>query len=217
MQFNKVDVDAQYDKLIKIIKETFPQDRSEKLIKLYTDYEERIKEAPASTKIHFHNAYPGGYLDHVHNVIECALELTKLFKKMGGIIDFTKEELIFSAMHHDLGKLGTLEEPYYVIQESDWHRINRGEVYKHNDNRQYFRVNDLTIFILQQYGITVTQNEFLAMKLTDGLYDKNNEDYLKQYGAGDYPMRTNLHKICHWADYMASTIENDPVRQKATQ
>lgn len=209
----------QFEKFMGILETTFKEsnpDRFEKLSKLYEDYQERICTAPASGKIHFHNAYEGGYLDHVLNVYECAIQMAKLYKQMGGILDFTKEELVFAALHHDLGKLGTLENPYYVPQMSEWHREKRNELFSHNENAQYMTVNDRTIFILQQYGVTVSENEYLGMRLTDGLYDDTNKKYLQQYGAGNFPMRTNLHKILHWADHMAASIENDPIRQKMT-
>ena len=213
---NKTHIEEQYSKLIQLIKDTFGEnsDRAKALLKLYEDYEERVKEAPASGKLNFHNAYEGGYLDHVHNVIECAKYMKRLYEKMNGLIDFTDEELIFVAIHHDLGKLGTLDEPYYVVQDSDWHRQNKLEVFKINDDRQYMRTNDLSIFILQQYGVTMTQTEYLAIKLTDGLYDDSNKSYLQQYGAGPFPMRTNLHKIMHWADHMAASAEGDVIRAK---
>ena len=29
----------------------------------------------------------------------------KVYEKVGGIIDFSEEELVFAALHHDLGKV----------------------------------------------------------------------------------------------------------------
>ena len=40
---------------------------------------------------------------------------------------FTQEELLFAAMHHDLGKLGDGTKPYYLPQDSEWHRKNKNE------------------------------------------------------------------------------------------
>ena len=37
----------------------------------------------------------------------------------------------------------------------------------------YKQVNDLSIWLLQHYGISITWNEMLGIKLTDGLYDEN--------------------------------------------
>lgn len=216
---NLTKIEEAYSQLIEIIKTTFGEesDRAKKLIQLYTDYEERVKEAPASGKLNFHNAFEGGYILHILNVLECAKLMKRLYVNRGGLIDFTDEELVMVALHHDLGKLGTLEEPKYVIQDSEWHQKNKLEIYKQNDDRQYMTVTDGARFLLQEYGIKLTKNEYLAIGLTDGLYDSANETYLKQYGAGPFPLRCNLFHIMHWADHMAANIENDSVRQRLTR
>lgn len=216
---NKTHIDEQYKLLIDTIKETFGEDseRTKALLKMYEDYEERVKESPASGKLNFHNAYEGGYLDHVLNVLKCARLMKKLYEHVGGWVDFTDEELVFVALHHDLGKLGTLDDPYYVVQDSEWHRKNRLEVFKHNEDAQYMTVSDRSIFILQEYGVTLTQTEYISIKLTDGLFDEANKKYLIQYGAGPHPMRSNLPYIMHWSDHMAARQENDVVRKKMTR
>ena len=216
---NKDHVDAQFEKLIQTIKDTFGEDseRTLALLKFYEDFEDRVKESPASGRLHFHSAYEGGYLDHVLNVLDCAQLMKRLYEHQEGWIDFTDEELVMVALHHDLGKLGTVDHPYYVVQDSDWHRNNRLEVFKHNEDAQYMTVNDRSIFLLQEYGVKLTEVEYLSIKLTDGMYDEASKKYLQQYGAGNFPMRTNLHKIMHWADHMAASIENDLVRQKMTR
>lgn len=203
----------QYEQLLEIIQTEFHEERRDALLKMYEDYRERVMTAPASGKVNFHNAFEGGYIDHILRVIEISRYMHKFYVKMGGWADYTEEELIFSAMHHDLGKLGTLDEPYYVPQTSDWHRKNKMEVYTQNEQRQYMKTCDMTMFILQSYGVAVTQKEMLGMKLTDGLYDEGNKSYLIQYGAGPLPMQTSLHKILHWADHMAATVENDQFRK----
>lgn len=180
--------------------------RSNQLKEFYKIFEDQLLIAPASSKIQFHNAYPGGYLDHILRVTEIALKMASLYKTANGYIDFTKQELIFAALNHDLGKLGTEDSPYYVNQDSDWHR-KRGEMYKHNDNLQYFKAPDRGIFMLQKYGISITENEWLAIKLSDGIYSTGNDSYLKNDG-----MKTNLPYIIHWADHMATRIEKDKNR-----
>ena len=72
---------------------------------MYDYFEERMVLAPASGKEHFHNAMVGGYVSHVIHVIESALQVKSLWEQNGGKIDFTDEELIFAALHHDLGCL----------------------------------------------------------------------------------------------------------------
>jgi hypothetical protein len=129
---------------------------------------------------------------------------------MEGDVNFTKQELIFAALHHDLGKLGNPDEgPHYVDQDSDWHR-KRGELYSINENLQYFNVPERALFLLQKYGIEITQTEWLAIKLSDGLYDEGNKAYLKNFAK--YAMKTNLPYIIHWADHLACRVESDKGR-----
>jgi len=186
-------------------------ERADLLIKMYEDFGDELFTAPASGKAHYHNAFPGGYLDHVLRVVETTLQVAGMYKKMGGNINFTKQEAIFAALHHDLGKLGEpANTPYYLDQDSDWHR-KRGELYKHNPNLSYMKVPDRALMTLQRYGIKLTNNEWVSIKLSDGLYDESNEAYLKSSFI-QYPLDTNLPRIVHIADYMSSQVENDMSR-----
>jgi len=196
-----------YNKLMEYIK---ADSRSEQLIKMYEDFGNELLVAPASGRTYYHNAFPGGYLDHVLRVTETALHLSSVYKKIGGDVDFTKQELIFAAVHHDLGKLGNpVEGPHYIDQDSDWHR-KRGSMYKHNENIQYMKVPDRALFLLQKYGIEITQKEWLGIKLSDGLYDEGTKEYYINFVP--YGMKTNLPRIIHWADHMSSQSENDNSR-----
>lgn len=181
--------------------------RAEQLQVMYEDFEDALITSPASGKIHFHNCFPGGYLDHVLRVAETAVRLTKMYKEMGGIVDYTAQEVIFAALHHDLGKLGTKNHPYYVDQDSDWHR-KRGEIYTHNHDIGFMTVADRAMFTLQKYGIEITENEWYGIRMADGLYDEANKKYLINYTHPN-PIRTNLGKIMHMADWMSTGVEND--------
>ena len=88
--------------------------RKEKLIEFYEKYQERIMLMPAAHKKEYHNAFPGGYVEHVNRVVRCALKQAKLWKEEGADMDtFTIEELVFSAINHDLGKMGDEENESY--------------------------------------------------------------------------------------------------------
>ena len=126
-----------WDKLRELITNTFEGERLEKLNKMYDYFEERMCMAPASGKEHFHNAHVGGYVEHVLHVIDCAVQLKEVWVNNNAKINFTDEELIFAAMHHDLGKVGDLDKDYYVPQDSEWHRKNRGEIFTHNGELSY--------------------------------------------------------------------------------
>ena len=197
-----------WQSLMDTIEGFIDDDRKENLLKMYGDFEERMMMAPASAKDAFHNAMPGGYVEHILHIIQFSLELKQVWEKNGAEINFTDEELVFAAMHHDLGKVGDLEHDYYVPQDSDWHRINRGEIYKHNPSLQYMKVPDRGLWLLQHYGVKVTDKEYLGIKLADGLYDDANSAYLKSYNP-DYNLRSNMAYILHQADMMATHIEFD--------
>ena len=195
-------------KLIDTIEGFISDDRKPQLLKFYEDFKDRMMFAPASAKGHYHNAMPGGYVEHVLHIISHSLELKQVWEKNGAMINFTDEELVFAAMHHDLGKIGDLDNEYYIPQTSDWHRTNRGEIYTHNPDLSYMKVPDRGLWLLQHYGIKVTEKEYIGIKLTDGLYDEANKSYLMSYNP-DWSLRSNMAYILHQADMMATHIEYD--------
>ena len=102
-----------YEKFRKLINQTFTGERLDALNKMYDHFEERMIYTPASSVEHFHNAFPGGYVDHVLRVTRNALKVYDLYTELGmGMNDYTRENLIFTALHHDLGKLGTPWKTY---------------------------------------------------------------------------------------------------------
>lgn len=207
VMLNEVEIQENYVKFMELIN---ADSRATQLNVMYADFGNELLVAPASTKTHYHSAFPGGYLSHVLRVVDLAMAVGGQYKKHGGTIDFTREELVFCALHHDLGKLGHPQDgPYYLDQDSDWHR-KRGEMYKHNENLQYMKAPERGLMMLQKYGIILTEKEWLGIRLSDGMYDDGAKGYLVNYSP--YPMKTNISRIIHWADHMASQIENDIAR-----
>ena len=166
---NKIKED--YDRFMSLIEE---DPRSENLKRMYADLDQELAAAPAAAVHHHHNAFPGGYLDHVLRVHDISLEMTKTFHAFEGELNFTSQELQFATLHHDLGKLGEPGEPYYVEQDSDWHRKTLGQNYKYNNTIQYMSVTDRAHYMLQQYDIKITKNEWLGIHLSDGMYEESN-------------------------------------------
>ena len=180
--------------------------RRDKLLDLYKSVEELLVMAPASTKLDHHNCFPGGYIDHVNRVVEAALVYEKVWDKFGQNKTYTTEELVFSAINHDLGKLGTIDKPVYVENDSQWHVEKQGALYKYNPKVTHMRISDRSLFYLQKAGIEVTENEYLAIKLHDGLYEEGNKPYFMTYNK-DTELKCNLVHILHHADMMASRVE----------
>ena len=195
------------NKFYSIIEKYITGDRKDKLIAFYKGIEETLAMSPASTRIDHHNCFAGGYVDHVIRVIEASLVFEKVWDRFGQTKSYTTEELIFSAINHDLGKLGTNEQPMYLPNDSQWHIEKQGMVYKYNPNITHMRVADRSLFYLQKAGIEVSENEFLAIKLHDGLYEESNKSYFMTYNK-DTELKSNIVYILHQADLMASKVEN---------
>ena len=129
-----------------------------------------------------------------------------MYKEFGAHIDYTEEEVVFAAMHHDLGKVGDLENDYYVPNDSKWHIENQGKYYKRGKDLNFMTVTDRAIYLLNHFGVTMSENEYLALRLTDGMYEEANKTYLMQY-LDENKIKSNISILLHQADMLASRIE----------
>ena len=195
-----------WEKMLGYINTYISDPRKEKLIEFYKKHEEEIMLMPASHKKAYHNSFPGGYVDHVNRVIEGALEFNKTWLMFGAEENYTVEELVFSALNHDLGKLGDEDNYAHIPSQDEWRKKNLGEMYKFNDALPFMSVPERSIKLLVDNDIKLTKNEWLAIRLHDGLYDPANEPYLKAFMPELKP-RTSLIYIVHQADLMAARIE----------
>jgi hypothetical protein len=190
-----------------IIEEHISSPRKEKLLEFYDQYAERIMLMPAAHKKEYHNAFPGGYVEHVIRVVRCALKQHQLWAdENADVSGYTIEELVFSALNHDLGKMGDEEHESYIPQTDQWRKDKLGEDYMFNTKLPFASVPDRGLFMLQSHGIQYTFNEMLAIQTHDGLYDEANKKYLMTYMPEQKP-RTCLPFVLHFADMMAARIE----------
>lgn len=191
------------------IDKIFP-DRAEKLHHMYNALgEDRMAFAPASSTNYFHNAIPGGYIDHILRVMDFAVLEYKHYETLGlDISNFTLQELMFAAMHHDLGKMGFVGEDRegYILNKSEWHRTNQGKMYNVNPEIPWALIQDRSLFLLQQFGITCTWNEWQGIRIHDGIYDEANKQYFISHSLPS-KLRTNLPQILHQADMAAARWE----------
>ena len=196
-----------WDSLMSRIDIYISEPRRSQLKTFYNNYQERITMMPASYKKEYHNAFPGGYVDHVIRVIDSALKLNNVWVEMGvDTSTYTIEELVFSALNHDLGKIGDEQNESYIPQTDKWRQEKLGEDYMFNDKLAFASVPDRSLFLLQSNGIMYTFNEMVAIQTHDGIYDEGNKKYLMSFSPSQKP-RTSLPFILHQADLMASRIE----------
>jgi hypothetical protein len=199
------------------VNDLFPTRKSQ-LNSLYDVLEDRMIMMPASSVAHYHNAFAGGYVDHVLRVMDCTAKLYDAWQDMGADMSgYTREEMFFAAMHHDLGKVGFPGDgnEVYQVESSDWHRKNMGRMYKHNENIPFAMVPDLSIWLLQEFDIKMSWTEYQSIKIHDGMYDDANKPYFVARSA-QAKLKTNLPVLLHHADHMAAQIEYERWRNNAS-
>lgn len=208
MQLSAETIKQNWETYRSSVNELFPT-RRDSLNKMYDEFENRMAMMPASSVNYYHNAFAGGYVDHILRVMKCAKLQYNMWRDAGADMSgYTMEELMFSAMHHDLGKAGFPGEgnEIYQVETSDWHRKNMGRMYKTNENIPFAMVPDLSVWLLQEYGVKMSWNEYQAIKIHDGVYDDANKPYFMSRTA-KAKLKTNLPIILHHADHMAAQIE----------
>jgi hypothetical protein len=207
MKLSAEEIQSNWLRLLGFIEDHIAEPRKTKLLEFYNKFADRLILMPAAHKKEYHNAFPGGYVEHVNRVITCSLHLHDLWALMGvDISTYTKEELVFSALNHDLGKLGDEEHDAYIPQTDKWRQEKLGEDYMFNNKLPFASVPDRGLFLLQSHGISYSFNEMITIQTHDGLYDEANKKYLMTYLPEQKP-RTSLPFIVHQADLMAARIE----------
>ena len=207
MSLTPEQIQANYQKHLKII-DTYIGERKDSIKSMINHMEETYVMAPASGRKWYHNAFAGGYVDHVNRVVQYAIEQHRLYEKMGGTTDYTEEELVFAALFHDLGKLGDGDSANYLPQTDKWRQDKLSEMYQYNPDLDFMLIPDRSIFILQKFGIQMTQKEFLAIRLHDGVFDKANEAYFFS-NVESSRQKTSIISVLHTADFLASKVEYD--------
>jgi hypothetical protein len=206
-------IQKNYEKHLKIIETYLSEERVTQVKGMLNHMEEVYIMAPASGKTWYHNAFAGGYVDHVNRVVQYAIEQSRLYEKMGGTLDYTDEQLVFSALFHDLGKIGDGDAPNYIPQTDKWRQDKLSEMYTYNPDLQFMLIPDRSLFILQKFGIKVDQKEFLGIRCHDGVFDKANQAYFFS-NVESSRQKTALVSVLHSADFLASKVEYDMWKNK---
>lgn len=146
-------------------------DRADALLALINDFEERLCVAPALSSNQFEQSAPGGLIDHSLRVLLNFKKLTELYN-----VPVSLETLIIVSLFHDIGKLGTREHELFILETDAWRRERYGN-YKINENVPYMSMPCRSIFLLQEYGVRLSLEEFQCILLSDGMYSDANRNY----------------------------------------
>tara|TARA_R100000482_G_scaffold82950_1_gene32893 strand:- start:410 stop:766 length:357 start_codon:yes stop_codon:yes gene_type:complete len=69
-------------------------------------------------------------------------------------------------------------------------------------------VTDRACYLLMKFGVDMTEQEYLALRLTDGMYEKANKGYLMSF-MPEYGLKSNLPHILHQGDMLSTKVENE--------
>tara|TARA_R100000005_G_scaffold55599_1_gene27592 strand:+ start:21 stop:377 length:357 start_codon:yes stop_codon:yes gene_type:complete len=69
-------------------------------------------------------------------------------------------------------------------------------------------VTDRACYLLMKFGVDMTEQEYLALRLTDGLYEEGNTSYLKSF-MPEYGLKSHLPHILHQGDMLSTKVENE--------
>lgn len=192
MSLSPEEIESNWKKFLSLLEKI--GDRAPAAIDMVNSLGERLALCPASAKKDYHNAFPGGLVDHSLRVLGNATRIASAF---GWKIP--KDSLIIACLFHDLGKVGDHLQDYYLPQTDGWRAEKLGEEYTYNKNVQYMTVPDRGVFLCQHFGLKLSQDEMLAIKLNDGQYAPENAPYkLKE------PM---LADVVHMADLISTKQE----------
>lgn len=208
MSLSAEQITTNWDRFLLEIQNNIPGERGKILYKFYDKYADRFAMMPASGKISFHNAFPGGYIDHVLRVLDLSLKVRDLWDNAGASVP-DLESIAFVAINHDLGKFGDIDHEEYLDETEDYWK-KKGQLYKHNPEINFMKTSERSLFLLQQIGVKISQEEYLGIRLHDGLYEEGNKGYYIAY-SDEYRLRSNLPYIVHQADLLATRIEHDGI------
>lgn len=127
------------------------------LLLLVSKMEESLLVAPASTRTEYHGAYPGGLVEHCLNVVKNMGSLNKTYG-----VNLLPEEIVVTGLFHDIGKAGTERFEYYLPKNSDWHN-KQGIMYEINPVCINMPVSIRSLYLLQNFGVTLSENEHYAI------------------------------------------------------
>ena len=75
MRISAEQIKDNWTDLVEVINSSFSGERLKKIEALHDHFKDRMMLAPASGRAWYHNAFPGGYVAHVLNIIQWSLNV----------------------------------------------------------------------------------------------------------------------------------------------
>jgi len=134
---------------------------------------ERLSTCPASSRLDQYAAFPGGLIQH-------SLDVTSTMRKINESHDFglSTSSILRVGLLHDIGKVGSTDQDYFISQDSDWHREKLGQMFKFNENLSRMSVSHRSLCLIQKFGIPLEAEEWIAIQIAPGGHFEENRFYV---------------------------------------
>ncbi len=156
---------------------------------MFEAFAEKYMFCPASSRKDYFAAFPGGLCFHTLNVYKWSQRFAAAMELKPDPNSIKKVVFL-----HNFGKVGSLEEDYFLEQQSDWHR-KRGMLYELNPKLTYMKIPQRSLYLAQEFGIKLSEEEYLSVLLQDGHADDTNAPY--KFKEPDLALL--LQNSCQWA------------------
>lgn len=130
--------------------------------------------SPLTSVESFGFCHDGGLAAHS---IEVFRNLKKLNDAFGA--NFSDESMLVCALFHYIGRCcdSSMKSPYYIGQKDDW-KIEKGYLYDVSDEGVFMTRQLKSLFVLSNFGIQMSPEEFTAIYLCDGFHTYENKAFV---------------------------------------
>lgn len=175
-----------YELYSRILKKYFPESGIDRFLK---EFGTRMVTAPRGLTEKDGGVY-GGLVDFLSKV---AIQAKKITADNPDIC--SQESAVRVCLVHELGKLGTEKDELFLSQESQWHREKLGQNFKYNEECPKMSSPHRTLYLLQKYNVSLTQEEWVSILLSQGSHYPENGFYANS--------ETPLADVVHFARSLA--------------
>lgn len=151
-------IEKNYEKFLSLASSIQDEKVKKPILEMLTELKGRIAVAPASTKTEFVGAYAGGLVQSSLLTLKTMIQINDALQA-----NISRDDLIVAGLFYHLGKIGNLDQEYYVAQESQWH-IDRGMRYEINKQLDgIMPPNMRSIWWLNNAGVPLSEDVMYAI------------------------------------------------------
>lgn len=142
-----------YTKFTNICARISDEEVRENALNMCNELKNRLSVCPASTRLDFIGAYMGGLVETSLKTTKLMVELNKAYPNP---VDF--DSIIITGLFSQLGKIGDLNEDYYLEKDSQWHN-DRGIMFEVNRKINSIPVPTRSLWWLTSSGVQLSLDE----------------------------------------------------------